>query len=65
MRGGPPFLTVTAVVLVVACGPAETSTLALAETDSLGISIVESSAPLWREGQDWELEPEPAVSIGN
>lgn len=32
--------------------------------DSSGIRIVENITPLWQEGQEWHLSPEPVVDIG-
>lgn len=32
--------------------------------DSLGIEIVESTNPLWQDGQSWSLSPSPAIEIG-
>jgi hypothetical protein len=32
--------------------------------DSAGIRIVENFAPLWQEGQEWHLSPQPVVDIG-
>ncbi len=32
--------------------------------DSMGIRIVENSAPQWQQGQAWRLNPQPLVDIG-
>ena len=32
--------------------------------DSAGIRIVENTTPLWQEGEEWHLSPEPVVDIG-
>jgi len=50
-----------AVVAVAGCeaGSAPASTL----RDSLGVTIVESTAPSWAEGDEWRIEEEPVVDL--
>lgn len=50
------------VALVVACGVAAPP--AVVRVDSAGVEIVRSEGPQWAPGQEWQVEPEPFVSVG-
>ena len=47
-----------------ACGAGEQPRVRAVVRDSAGITIVENSAPLWREEETWRLTTEPVVNIG-
>jgi hypothetical protein len=52
------------VFLAAGCGDVGEESPLVTVRDSAGISIVESSAAAWNEGEAWRLSDEPAVSIG-
>jgi len=47
-----------------ACGAGEQPRVRAVVRDSAGVTIVENSAPLWREEEAWRLTAEPVVQIG-
>lgn len=47
-----------------ACASAEPPGPGVARRDSLGVEIVESSAPAWRDGAGWTVSAEPALTLG-
>ena len=49
---------------LIACGDAASRTSAPVVRDSAGVTIVENSAPLWREGEAWRVSQEHTVNIG-
>ncbi len=51
-------------VLLSACGGKGDASAASTVRDSAGVSIVESKAARWKEGEGWTVTMEPAVSIG-
>jgi hypothetical protein len=58
--------TSTSVLLVVAvgCSGDGTGDSLVTRTDSAGIEIVQSSAPAWSEGEAWQIDSVPLLSIG-
>jgi len=50
--------------LAVACGPEPTVSVRHTVVDSAGVTIVESIAPGWPEGEEWTIAAEPEVVIG-
>lgn len=51
-------------VALAGCRPAGDEERAGVVRDSAGVAIVESSAPLWRRGAGWEIDPSPQLGIG-
>ena len=51
-------------IATAACDPAEIHNLHTLHTDSAGIPIVTTVAPLWEPGDAWTVDPEPVVEIG-
>lgn len=47
-----------------ACGAGERTGARAVVRDSAGITIVENTTPLWRDGDAWSLTAEPTVQIG-
>jgi len=50
--------------LFVACGSESGTGKQVVVRDSAGIQIVESSSPVWGEGEGWRLADEPSIEIG-
>jgi len=51
-------------LLLTACRGRESSTKTFSAVDSAGVTIVESTHPLWERGEGWTLSREPEVVIG-
>jgi len=63
-RCGPAFLMLMFLFSSsLACSPEDVMVTETAVRDSLGISIVESAAPLWDQQTSWTLDPTPVVEI--
>jgi len=62
----PAVIAVLAVSIALAgCGREGTSAGDLATaTDSAGILVIHNTAPVWQAGEEWHLEPEPTLDIG-
>jgi len=58
------LFTILSLVLLTACQGRESSTEAFLAADSAGVTIVESTRPLWERGEGWTLSREPEVVIG-
>lgn len=54
---------VVLLVSITACQPGEDRS-GVTETDSAGVRIVDSSTPLWSEGDRWTLSEHPILEIG-
>jgi hypothetical protein len=68
-RAGRRPLPMTAVGVAIvsvvgACGGAPSARASSTVRDSAGIQIVESTAPAWKDGEAWRVEPEPILTIG-
>jgi len=65
-RCPPLFLVPSTVValLVLGCQPGPETPAGFTVTDSAGVTIARSSLPLWSEGEEWTIPPEPEVTIG-
>ena len=50
--------------LALGCEPAEPPSATVTVRDSAGITIVESAAPIWADGEGWTIAAEPEVVIG-
>ncbi len=48
---------------VVGCGPGVPSASTATSRDSLGVAIVESTAPRWPESRGWRIDPAPTVDL--
>jgi hypothetical protein len=53
-----------ALSIAAACGGDAATDAEFAVRDSAGITIAESAAPLWRSGEGWSIETEPALVLG-
>ena len=51
------------VALAIGCGSSGTE-LGRSFRDSTGVTIVESTSPLWAAGEEWRVAQEPTVTIG-
>ena len=64
----PRRLPLSALVLTVlalaGCEGASGRSGGFAVRDSAGVRIAESSAPAWRQGEEWKLSAEPLVQVG-
>ena len=60
----PIFHAILVVVLLTACRDREPVPATFQTADSAGVTIVESSQPLWESGDGWTLSAEPEVVIG-
>ncbi len=58
------LFTILALILLPACRERESDTRTFTVADSAGVTIVESTRPLWKSGEGWALSPEPEVVIG-
>jgi hypothetical protein len=58
------LFTTLSLVLLTACKRREPSAKAFWAADSAGVTIVESTHPLWESGEGWTLSREPEVVIG-
>jgi len=58
------LFTILSLVLLTACQGRESSTEAFWAADSAGVTIVESTHPLWESEEGWTLSREPEVVIG-
>ena len=58
------LFTILSLVILTACQGRESSTEAFLAADSAGVTIVESTRPLWERGEGWTLSREPGVVIG-
>ena len=58
------LFTFLSLVLLTACQGRESGTKAFSVFDSAGVTIAESTRPLWEGGEGWTLSPEPEVVIG-
>ncbi|UCD24507.1 MAG: hypothetical protein JSW51_00895 [Gemmatimonadota bacterium] len=52
------------VVSAIACSGADTHSGSSASIDSSGITIVQSTSPIWASGEEWQVAREPTVTIG-
>ena len=59
----PSILLSVVVVLTIACENPDTE-LGSSARDSTGVTIVESTLPLWAAGEEWRVAREPTVTIG-
>lgn len=59
-----PALLTSTILALTACGGESTATKPFTTVDSAGITIVESTTPLWGEGEAWRIAAEPEVVIG-
>jgi hypothetical protein len=55
---------VLASLFVSGCGPQNNTPTGFTTTDSAGVTVVESTLPLWPEGEGWTIPTEPEVVIG-
>jgi hypothetical protein len=62
--GCPATLLTLTSVLISGCGPQNNTPTEFTVTDSAGVAIVESTRPIWSEGEGWTVAPEPEVVIG-
>jgi len=62
LRLGPPAVVVA--LGLVACDSGSVSSPTYSVRDSAGVEIVESTAPLWRDGEAWTVSEEPILRIG-
>jgi len=60
----PLFSLFLAGALLLGCGKGEDTPTGFTVTDSAGVTIAESTLPLWPEGEGWTIAPEPEVVIG-
>jgi len=58
------LFVIPSLILLTACQGCESSTNAFTVADSAGVTIVESTHPLWERGEGWTLSREPEVAIG-
>jgi hypothetical protein len=47
-----------------ACASADAPGPGVARPDSLGVEVVESATPIWRDGAGWTVSAEPALTLG-
>lgn len=57
------ILKLAVVVIVFGCGGAAPDSGSVVR-DSAGVTIVESTAPLWRSGEEWHVSSTPSMAIG-
>jgi len=57
-------LLVAGLALLPGCTPGDSAPARVTVRDSMGVEIVESSAPLWEEAPAWTLSERPLVEIG-
>lgn len=58
------LIVVSSLVVLMALQGCESSTTGFTVADSAGVTIVESTDPLWERGEGWTLSREPEVVIG-
>jgi len=66
-RRFPLIVDPVAVMVVMLCNAAcatERKTPTAIVTDSAGIRIVTSTAPVWQEGPDWRIGDRPTLILG-
>src|SRR5688572_11941878 len=51
-------------LVVMSCRPTSDSPRSTTSTDSSGVLIVHSSAPVWSDASAWRIDPAPVVDIG-
>ena len=57
-------LTMAFATLAIGCEPAARGPAAVTVRDSVGVTIVESVAPIWADGEGWTIPGEPEIVIG-
>ncbi len=58
------FLPLLAVITLGACAPDAPERSGPVVRDSAGVRIVENTRPMWQDGEEWRLSPEPVVHVG-
>jgi hypothetical protein len=64
MRVDPKACSLVLLVVITACDSPDAQSGAFTVTDSAGVRIVTSAAPIWDEASRWRIENEPELSIG-
>lgn len=65
LRGRPEAIGWIVLMITTACGPTEEPLDTAVVRDSMGVRIVESSAPQWLEEERWSISAEPFLTVGN
>ena len=58
------YLPLPALILLTACGGNATAGVLATRADSAGITVVTNAGQSWRDGDGWQIDPDPILTVG-